>query len=233
MLDSVPRETLADAPECPPAPAERMPNAPDRMPDSVPRGTLFPIPDPQSPIPEVCDIGSGAGFPGIPLKLYAPAINLSLVEAHGKKATFLREVIRTLGLNDAVVLNQRAEELLASLSAAQPGSAIAANCSTWNTVADRNAECPKPNADRSTWNISERAQDSRADLVTLRAVEKFTDVLPVAASLVRPRGRLGLLIGCTQIQAAVSVLPEFRWLDPAPIPLSTNRVVLTGFRQER
>jgi 16S rRNA (guanine527-N7)-methyltransferase len=58
---------------------------------------------------EVIDVGSGAGFPGLPLKFWAPGVRLALVEGHGKKATFLREVGRALGLTGFEVLNQRAE----------------------------------------------------------------------------------------------------------------------------
>src|SRR5579864_3673305 len=46
----------------------------------------------------LADLGSGAGFPGIPIKLWTPDINLTLIEANHKKATFLREVVRTLKL---------------------------------------------------------------------------------------------------------------------------------------
>ncbi len=59
---------------------------------------------------EVIDVGSGAGFPGIPLKLFARGIHLTLIEAHGKKAVFLREVVRALGLEAVQVLNARAED---------------------------------------------------------------------------------------------------------------------------
>ena len=63
-----------------------------------------------APILTVADIGSGAGFPGIPIKLWAPDIALTLIESQNKKATFLREVIRTLKLDDAQVFAGRAEE---------------------------------------------------------------------------------------------------------------------------
>lgn len=57
----------------------------------------------------LADIGSGAGFPGIPIKLFAPEIQLTLIESANKKATFLREVIRTAGVVDAEVFCGRAE----------------------------------------------------------------------------------------------------------------------------
>jgi 16S rRNA (guanine527-N7)-methyltransferase len=58
---------------------------------------------------DVFDVGSGAGFPGLPMKYWAPHLQLTLIEGHGKKATFLREVGRALHLPEFVVLNVRAE----------------------------------------------------------------------------------------------------------------------------
>lgn len=57
------------------------------------------------------DIGSGAGFPGIPLKLAIPGIDVSLLEATGKKAAFLRHVIAAMDLKGIHVIHGRAEEL--------------------------------------------------------------------------------------------------------------------------
>jgi 16S rRNA (guanine527-N7)-methyltransferase len=48
------------------------------------------------------DFGSGAGFPGLPIQLMRPEIHVTLAESQNKKATFLREVIRTLGLKTGV-----------------------------------------------------------------------------------------------------------------------------------
>jgi 16S rRNA (guanine527-N7)-methyltransferase len=55
------------------------------------------------------DIGSGAGFPGLPIKIYAPEIQATLIESNQKKATFLREAIRTLTLTNINVFQGRAE----------------------------------------------------------------------------------------------------------------------------
>jgi 16S rRNA (guanine527-N7)-methyltransferase len=59
----------------------------------------------------LADVGSGAGFPGLPLKILRPNLQVFLIEANIKKATFLAEVIRELGLMDARVLVNRYEEL--------------------------------------------------------------------------------------------------------------------------
>lgn len=62
----------------------------------------------------VIDVGSGAGFPGLPLKIYAPQIRLTLIESNSRKAAFLREVIRRLKFTDAEVFAGRAEEFTGS-----------------------------------------------------------------------------------------------------------------------
>jgi 16S rRNA (guanine527-N7)-methyltransferase len=132
----------------------------------------------------VADIGSGAGFPGIPLKLWAPQISLTLIESNHKKATFLREVTRALTLTDVNIQTARAETFTAS----------------------------------------------QFDVVTLRAVEDFATVLPVAARLVAPHGRLALLIGSAQSPSAHSILPAWSWQEPIPIPTSRSRVLLIAHR---
>jgi 16S rRNA (guanine527-N7)-methyltransferase len=59
----------------------------------------------------LADVGSGAGFPGLPLKILRPNLQVFLIEANIKKATFMAEVIRELGLTDARVLVSRYQEL--------------------------------------------------------------------------------------------------------------------------
>jgi 16S rRNA (guanine527-N7)-methyltransferase len=130
----------------------------------------------------VADLGSGAGFPGIPIKLWAPNIALTLIESHQKKATFLREVVRALTLTDINIQNVRAETL-------PPGT---------------------------------------FDVVTLRAVERSTEVLPVASALVAPSGRLALLTASSQLETTRSTLPHLDWEPPVPIPQSNTRQLLVG-----
>jgi 16S rRNA (guanine527-N7)-methyltransferase len=59
----------------------------------------------------LADVGSGGGFPGIPLKIMRPELRVFLVESNLKKATFLAEVVREIGLPDTQVLVRRYEEL--------------------------------------------------------------------------------------------------------------------------
>ena len=134
----------------------------------------------------VADLGSGAGFPGLPMKLWAPQISLTLIESNHKKAAFLREITRALTLTDVDIQNTRAESLRAAAF----------------------------------------------DVVTLRAVERFAAILPTAAALVAPAGRLALLIGSSQQNQAAALINNFTWSSPVPIPGSRSRVMLIATRRE-
>lgn len=138
-----------------------------------------------SPVPgTLADLGSGAGFPGLPIKLWAPHISLTLIESNHKKATFLREVTRALILTDVNIQNMRAQTLAGS----------------------------------------------PFQVVTLRAVERFESVLPVAASLVGSSGHLALQVGAGQEPLAHQILPHFAWQEPVPIPSSSSRILLRARR---
>ena len=135
--------------------------------------------------PHVIDIGSGAGFPGLPIKIWAPQVRLMLIESNQKKATFLREVIRGLRLTDVEVFAGRAEAFAGSKGA----------------------------------------------VVTLRAVEHFESILPVAAGLVGSSGRLALLVGEAQLESLCKELPSLQWSEPEKLPLSVNRVLIIGSKE--
>jgi len=131
------------------------------------------------------DIGSGAGFPGLPLRIWIASLQLTLIESNHRKATFLREVVRSLNLGSVSVLTERAESI--SLS---------------------------------------------ADLVTFRAVERFERILPIAFSLVKPQGRIAILVGREQVATAVSTLSSADWKAPILVPLSRSRTLLVGSRPD-
>jgi len=59
----------------------------------------------------VLDIGSGAGFPGLPLKIYKPKLSVTLVEPNLKKVAFLHHIIGSLGLKNVYVEAKRIEEM--------------------------------------------------------------------------------------------------------------------------
>lgn len=131
------------------------------------------------------DVGSGAGFPGLAMKLFTPQLRQTLIEAHGMKATFLREVIRALQLKGVKVFEGRAEAFVGT-----------------------------------------------AELVTLRAVEKFERILVSASKLVEPGGRLAILVGMGQVERAKDLLPG-DWGEAISIPGSDSRVLEVWHRAGR
>jgi 16S rRNA (guanine527-N7)-methyltransferase len=131
------------------------------------------------------DLGSGAGFPGIPLKIYSPQLAVTLIESQNKKGTFLNEVIRKLTLMSINVFSGRAEE-----------------------------------------------SGLKADLVTLRAVEKFEAAVPVAVDLLSPCGTLALLIGAGQVAGARALLGEFA-IDTISVPGSRESVLLIAYPNQK
>lgn len=60
---------------------------------------------------KVIDIGSGAGFPGLPLKVWHPGINLTMVDAVRKKVSFLKHVVRLMGIKNTQAIHMRVENL--------------------------------------------------------------------------------------------------------------------------
>jgi len=126
------------------------------------------------------DIGSGAGFPGLPIKIWSPQTRVTLIESNQKKVAFLREAIRALTLTDIDVFPGRAQEF--------------------------------PPASAAT--------------ITLRAVERFEQILPTAIRLLAPSSRLALLISDTQLPLAQAIAPSRHWLPKIAIPLSTRRVMV-------
>jgi 16S rRNA (guanine527-N7)-methyltransferase len=126
------------------------------------------------------DLGSGAGFPGLPLAIFCSEIKVTLIESQNKKATFLKEVVRTLDLSNVSVMNQRAEEVALKF-----------------------------------------------DLVTLRAVERFTQALMVGSLMLKPGGWLAVLVSAQQVGEIKGVLVhrKMAWQDKQ---LPENARVLLG-----
>ena len=129
----------------------------------------------------VIDLGSGAGFPGLPLAIFAPRALVTLIEPNAKKTAFLNEVISALRLSNARVARQRGDHFAGS-----------------------------------------------AELVTMRAVERFEAAVPIALDLVCHWGRLALMIGLSQTVMARTLTPKVSWSEPVQIPGSNSRVILVG-----
>ena len=75
--------------------------------------SLTPAPFLDRPDGALIDLGSGGGFPGIPLRIALPALQLTLVEASRKKSSFLFHVVRTLRLEGVQVIRERVQALTA------------------------------------------------------------------------------------------------------------------------
>ena len=131
----------------------------------------------------VVDVGSGAGFPGMPLAMYCSTADVTLIESHGKKVAFLNEVIYALKLKNARVFHGRAEQF-----------------------------------------------SGQGDLITLRAVEEFDKVLTTASGLVRPGGRIALMVGQAQVEIAKLQSASFQWEQPVKVPGGESRVLLVGVK---
>jgi len=67
----------------------------------------------------IIDVGSGGGFPGIPIKIIMPEIDISLVDSSRKKVNFLNYILRKLGLSFAQAVQARAEEMPAAVGSGQ------------------------------------------------------------------------------------------------------------------
>ena len=170
------------------------------------------------------DIGSGPGFPGLPTKIWAPALPTTLLESNQRKATFLREVVRALHLTEVEVLAIRAETYAQQITKHQlprkiensvgPGAIAGV---TLNSTESNVARAPSP-----ATNLT----------ITFRAVERFHQVLPTAVELLQQfptvSRRLALLIGAAQVEPARALAGTLTWSDPLPIPASAQRVLLIG-----
>jgi 16S rRNA (guanine527-N7)-methyltransferase len=75
--------------------------------------SLTPAPFLDCPDGALIDLGSGGGFPGIPLRIAMPGLQVSLVEASRKKSSFLSHIVRTLRLDGVQVVRERVEVLTA------------------------------------------------------------------------------------------------------------------------
>jgi 16S rRNA (guanine527-N7)-methyltransferase len=174
------------------------------------------------------DFGSGAGFPGIPIALCRPEIAVTLAESQGKKAAFLREAVRQLGLADR------------ASGARMKGTGFS----------------PYKNADESTWALAPEGRSSAGfhaipmvpagctvhsaraevlrtvfDCVTLRAVDRMELAVQAAAQLLRPGGWLALLTTTADLPALQSAAgADFSWPTPLPQPGGEDRLLALGVR---
>ena len=116
----------------------------------------------------IADLGSGAGMPGIPLKIVRPEMKVTLIESRERRASFLSTVVRELGLRECRVVARRAEDI--------------------------------PREDRGH------------DAVVMRCAGDLTELVPVAADLVRSGGRV-VAAGPPTNRAVRKELAPLEWVE--------------------
>lgn len=136
------------------------------------------------------DVGAGAGFPGLPLKIAFPAWRLSLVESIGKKARFLEDIARRLDLHDVAVLNCRAEDA-AAVMRDDATLCTARAVSGSNSLIELCAPLVRPGG----WLIFPRSGDVEAEVGAARRAARelrcrFDALVPVPEDLGLGSGRV-------------------------------------------
>jgi 16S rRNA (guanine527-N7)-methyltransferase len=133
------------------------------------------------------DIGSGAGFPGLALKIAFPSLSVTLLEPVAKKRAFLKEVARTCGMEAVEVRGERLEDFGGS--------------------------------------------PSSFDAATSRAVGGLDRLVPLAARLLKPGGRLALWLTRDQGKGLKQIDSTVEWGAPIHLPLGREREIRIGIRK--
>jgi 16S rRNA (guanine527-N7)-methyltransferase len=136
------------------------------------------------------DVGTGAGFPGLPIQIQRPEIDVTLAESNAKKVSFLREITRKNALKTTIFAGR----------------------------------------------VENMGADMEFSVVTLRAVERMQEVLPVAARHVEAGGNLLVMTTTNDVAMLSATVNDFErgfeWQEPVLIPESESRVVLIGQRMQ-
>ncbi|MCZ4122398.1 16S rRNA (guanine(527)-N(7))-methyltransferase RsmG [Streptomyces sp. H39-S7] len=133
----------------------------------------------------VCDVGSGAGLPGIPLALARPDLHITLLEPLLRRTTFLDEVVKLLSLSNVTVVRGRAEEMVGKLPAVDVVTARAV--APLERLAGWGLPLLRPHGEMAVLKgdtAEEELKAARAALGRLGAVETF--VVQVGDGVVDP-----------------------------------------------
>jgi 16S rRNA (guanine527-N7)-methyltransferase len=131
----------------------------------------------------LADVGSGAGFPGLPLRMFSPNLALTMIESNVKKAAFLREVVLQLGLKQADVIRERMENV--------PITTVP------------------------------------FEFITARALGNHAALLEWSRGRLTTSGKIVLWLG-EEDADEISADTSWKWSDPAHIPGSQRRFILSG-----
>jgi 16S rRNA (guanine527-N7)-methyltransferase len=105
------------------------------------------------------DVGSGAGLPGLPLRIVAPELGVTLLDAHGKRVSFLAELCRSLDIRDAACVHARAEEFARTSARDSFNFVISRAVAKLNTLCELCMPLVKPGG----YFIAMKAADSDAE----------------------------------------------------------------------
>jgi 16S rRNA (guanine527-N7)-methyltransferase len=135
---------------------------------------------------KIADIGSGAGFPGLPLAAALPGSQLDLIESVGRKCDFIRRAVDAAGLSNAAVLNARSEELASGPRRESYDAVVARAVGRLSTLAELASPLLREGAVLVAWkgrrDAEEEAQLARATAVLAMSPERVLPVGPYAGS---------------------------------------------------
>lgn len=135
----------------------------------------------------LADVGSGAGFPGLPIKILRPELSVTLIEPNKKKCAFLHEVVRALELRDVDIL---------------------------------------PTGFETTG-----IESGELSYIATRALGNLPKLLSWAEVTLGPDGKVLLWLGMRD-RSKASMVPDWEWSDPAQIPGTSRRMILSGTRKQ-
>jgi 16S rRNA (guanine527-N7)-methyltransferase len=121
------------------------------------------------------DIGSGAGFPGLALKITFPRISVTLLEPTARKRAFLKEAARTCGFDQVEVRGERLEDLARATPAQAFDFATMRAVGSLNVLVPLAAQCLKPNGSLLLW----LTQDQSAQLASIASDLAWSEPLPI------------------------------------------------------
>jgi 16S rRNA (guanine527-N7)-methyltransferase len=124
------------------------------------------------------DVGTGAGFPGVPLKILHPNLRMVLLESHGKKVSFLKLLLAELRLEDLEVLQRRWEEMIGGTDRLAPGSVSLITVRALKLPGKPFAEFAvrglEPGGTLAYWGVSEGCTDSASALPPVYDLSEFS-----------------------------------------------------------
>ena len=137
------------------------------------------------------DVGSGAGFPGLALKIVRPELSVILLEPSTKKRAFLKEVVRQCNVADVHITGQRMEE------------------------------------------FSGGGESRNVDIVTARGLRHREEIAAMSNKLLVSSGKLCLWLTRRDAEELARRMGSFRWKSPVALPLTRERVILVGEKENR